>query len=243
MWRQLPDLLFGFGPDVEGNRKMGQVYQNFADFVLNGRALPVVRKFSLYCHDNIDFQSITNWIHYAVTHSVEELKLRLEIESFDNQIEPLPESLFSCPTLVKFDLVHYGRIIFPPDSEGMRNLRIWSVRHAEFVDGPSTTQFFSQCHRLEKLTLEQCTWSCQLVQIFCPLLRRLIICVDDHDENDYRVEIIALRLQFFEYQGDAEVDYWLGDFFNLLEANVNVRCPEDILVKHLLKEQLEWLKP
>ncbi|XP_026419687.1 putative F-box protein At1g58310 [Papaver somniferum] len=133
-------------------------------------------------------------------------------------------SLFKCESLTKLKL-SASRAIHIPKSVSFAKLKSLSLERIQFRDDCWKEQYFSDCPFLEKLNLEDCTWSS--VRKFCIFTSALKVLNiwNQSLEKDYGLQNCHLKIHApsmisLTYSGCVAKDYDLSSFPILNTAHV-----------------------
>ncbi|KAM1758867.1 hypothetical protein TB2_007764 [Malus domestica] len=123
------------------------IFPRHVDNVLFSRNSSDIQKFTLCCNSVGDFSRVDGWIRAAIRRNV--VELYLDVGSPKDEIFELPQSLFSCKTLM--DLTLMSNFIIKPPTSGcfpsLKSLRL-DINHPQ---NNSMEKLFSCCPVLESL--------------------------------------------------------------------------------------------
>ncbi|XP_070664631.1 F-box/LRR-repeat protein At2g29930-like [Malus domestica] len=123
------------------------IFPRHVDNVLFSRNSSDIQKFTLCCNSVGDFSRVDGWIRAAIRRN--DVELDLDVGSPKDEIFELPQSLFSCKTLM--DLTLMSNFIIKPPTSGcfpsLKSLRL-DINHPQ---NNSMEKLFSCCPVLESL--------------------------------------------------------------------------------------------
>ncbi|XP_026420491.1 F-box/LRR-repeat protein At4g14103-like [Papaver somniferum] len=181
-----------------------------------------IQKCHLTTNEHMSASRVHLWIENLTRRNIQELELWLD------QGKPfyIPLSLFRCESLNKLELIANNgtrlprSFIFPK----LKSLKLIGI---QFTDNDCwKEQHFSNCHVLEDLILEDCTWFG--VSNFCistPTLKLWEICNLTWAEEGLQncaLEIHAPNLVSLTYCGTVAKEYVLSSFQTLESAKVHL---------------------
>ncbi|XVF27835.1 hypothetical protein REPUB_Repub14bG0143400 [Reevesia pubescens] len=222
LWRSITSLEFEEGFKDITRRRAG--FMNFVERTLLLHDSSNLRRILLECHVLSDGSRINTWIHTAVRHKVQRLKLKLYFEEFNGSFV-LPHCLFMCVSLEELDL-EFEYDLEVPSFICFPSLKILTLSSLTFPNDHSVQRLLSGCPSLKILALIDCVWdNVKAAYISAPMLEELEI---NEGRTCYyhppgcQIMISGMRLERFYYYGELKNDYCIYDTPSLVETVLNV---------------------
>ncbi|KAK3432011.1 hypothetical protein EUGRSUZ_E04094 [Eucalyptus grandis] len=237
LWTSIPSLVFR--EEYKENHRGRILFRNFVERALLLRGLSPMKVFSLSCvvdseeYFNGNESRVNTWITAAIGHNVQDLCLYLEF-GHPCTAYKIPRCIFRCGTLrelhlqMKHDLKLPSIICLP-------NLKVLILVDVPFGDDKSLEKLLS-CPSLEKLSLENCKWDLEVLEISAPNLLHLNIVEYSSfsDIGSCQVRIHGTFIKSFDYYGDLHYDdVVLTSPSSLVEASIQVHQPFSQVTDHL----------
>ncbi|XP_026398367.1 F-box/LRR-repeat protein At4g14103-like [Papaver somniferum] len=222
IWTSIPTLVFPYFLPNPPSLSETNKFMEFVDRTLVLHDESNIQKCHLTTNELMSASRFHLWIENLTRRNIQELELWLD------QDKPfyIPLSLFRCESLNKLELIANngtrlpGTFIFPK----LKSLKLIGI---QFTDNDCwKEQHFSNCHVLEDLILEDCTWFG--VSDFCistPTLKLLEICNLTWAEEGLQncaLEIHVPNLVSLTYCGSVAREYVLSSFQTLESAKVHL---------------------
>ena len=195
--------------------------------VLAQHTTPILSNFTLSWHSPCDSSHFDKWIDTAISRNLRQLDLHIE----SKQLFELPHAVFHCKTLVSLELS--GEIeLDPPPSFQLPSLKILGLYEIcyTFHNSFSSLCSASACPSLEDLkVVRDDNYIVTNFKINVPTLKRLRIEVVScfNELPDFKLEIFAPVLEYFNFFGDLRSIIFLEKLANLVEARINVSADND----------------
>ncbi|XP_030929302.1 F-box/LRR-repeat protein At3g26922-like isoform X2 [Quercus lobata] len=189
---------------------------------------PVLRDFCLTCHSRCDPLHLETWILTAIARDVQQLQLDICLDGFikdefySGELFVLPQSFFSCKTVVILELWN-GIKVDPPSSFEFPSLKDLRLVHVFFRNGDCVQRLLSGCPVLQDLKLCSDSRSGLIrFDIRVPTLKYLCLQFLTFEPSlpDYKLAICAPALKCFHFDGDLRHVVFLEKLANLVEAGV-----------------------
>ncbi|XP_026400059.1 F-box protein At4g09920-like [Papaver somniferum] len=250
IWKYLPTLNFN-SDDIYQNSfrnlfiKEDEII-DFIDQVLALREKYDIQRLDIVIeHIESKFEDrLYLWILAAVECHVQELS----IEICDNQKVDIPDCLFTCSSLTKFELTVNGRHnygqIFLPDVTDLPRLKYLKLEGLGFKDEELTDEFFLNCPNLESLTIVDTYIE---FDICCPNFEEFILEFNDKRSPMTRqsryghlisqgktwcgsntIKLSAPNLTFLRCKGMISEDNILEDLSSLKTVDIEIKSLEDM---------------
>ncbi|KAF8030165.1 hypothetical protein BT93_E2561 [Corymbia citriodora subsp. variegata] len=238
LWTSIPSLIFR--EKYKENHRGRILFRNFMDRALLLRDASM-KAFSLSCVvDGEEYfdgneSRVNTWITAAIRHNVQDLCLHLEF-GHHRPVYMVPRCIFRCGTLrelhleIKHDLKLPSLVFLP-------NLKVLILVDVRFGDDKSVEKLLS-CPSLEKLSLENCKWNLEVLEISAPNLLHLNIVqyFSYSDIPNSQVRIHGASLKSFDYYGDFLYGYViLSSPSSLVEASIRAHQPLGQRTYHFCK--------
>ncbi|XP_065617687.1 F-box/LRR-repeat protein At3g26922 isoform X2 [Quercus suber] len=186
---------------------------------------PYLRTFRLKFFLCRNCSRLDKWIGNVVERKLEELDLQIY---GDDSIWKLPQSIFSCKTLVVLNL--NGTIVLdPPPSFQFPSLKILCLIHIVYRPD-SVFRLLSGCPVLEDLSFQREDLEGVFKHKICAsTLKRLSLTFGQSESNgsyfgslDYKLEINAPALEYFKFEGHLRDIVFLHKLDSLVQADVYI---------------------
>ncbi|XP_023919334.2 F-box/FBD/LRR-repeat protein At3g52680 [Quercus suber] len=186
---------------------------------------PYLRTLRLKCFLCRNCSRLDKWIGNVVERNLEELDLQI---SGDYLFWKLPQSIFSCKTLVVLNLK--GAIVLdPPPSFQFPSLKILRLVHIVYRPD-SVFRLLSGCPVLEDLSFQRQALQAVFKHKICAsTLKRLSLTFGRNDFDgshfgslDYKLEINAPALEYFKFEGHLRDIVFLHQLDSLVQADVYI---------------------
>ncbi|XP_026410923.1 putative F-box/FBD/LRR-repeat protein At4g13965 [Papaver somniferum] len=249
IWKSLPTLNFNSNDIYQNSSRNFHIREDgiihFIYQVLALREKSIQRLDIVIEHIESNFEDrLYSWILVAVECNVQELS----IEICDNQKIDIPDCLFTCSSLTKFELTvngrhNYGKI-FLPDVIDLPRIKCLKLEGLGFKDEELTDEFFLNCPNLESLTIVDTYIE---FDICCPTLEVFILEFNDKRSPMTRqsryghlisqrktwcgsntIRLSAPKLTFLRCKGMISEDNILEDLSSLKTTDIEIKLLEDM---------------
>ncbi|XP_026459947.1 F-box/LRR-repeat protein At4g14103-like [Papaver somniferum] len=217
IWTSIPTLVF---PNLYHKSEINK-FMDFVDRTLRLRdASSNIQKIHIYMKQHFNASRVHSWISNITGRNVEKLDLWL------NQREPflIPSSLFTCESLITFELIAYFIPLSIPKSFSLPKLKSLTLCGFHFIDDCWNQQHISNCPVLENLILDLNWFGVRNFCISTPVLKYLEIdhgvIEDDDGLQNCVLKINAPNLASLTYRGCVAKEYVLSSFQSLESAEV-----------------------
>ena len=228
-------LLWSLVPKIEINKLelFCESADHFSRF-LDLHKAPYLRT----CRITYDFADccsnlVDTWVNHVAAREVEELDLVINRDNDEWKPLELPHRVYYCKTLVVLKLL--GRIMIdPPPSFQFPSLKKLGLFRLAYKSD-SFFRLLSGCPILEDLSFErEYSEGVNHYKICVPTLKRLSIFQYDFDQFDYdneinpddelnyKLEINAPAIEYFQFNGHLGDIIFLKELDNLVHADINI---------------------
>ncbi|XP_048130291.1 F-box/FBD/LRR-repeat protein At2g26030-like [Rhodamnia argentea] len=208
--RSISNLVFGEESIFENSR-----FFKFVEGALAFRDLSPLKVFSLSFYVAVEDQSRVNtWIDSAIRRKVQELRLRLRVQTHPPLEYTLPCCIFRCETMVEFHIgcLHNFRV---PSLVCLPNLKVLTLDDVGF--GDSLEKLLS-LPSLEEVSLKACRFhEIKVLNIGAPNLLKFFMTDFPKDfSRRGQVRIHGARIKSLHY-------------FGPYDRNLNISCPSSLV--------------
>ncbi|OVA15078.1 F-box domain [Macleaya cordata] len=235
LWTYMPNLdfdnfLYLFHHDHYVRRGFVFHEKRFADFVdgvLLFHKMSHIQSFRITCFNYCDVYHAERWINAAINKNVQELELEIP----RNQVMKLPDSIFTCESLVSLKL-HDSLPTLPVSTSicftRLRTLHLVSITFSSRKN--SFQKLLSHCPVLENLIIVGCKWLVinddEVVDIsphLPPTLKNLSVNGSFATEESAGIKISMPNLISFEYINYFGKNYVLENLSSLNDASIDFK--------------------
>lgn len=211
-------------PDDYEEEKLDQLL-GFVDRNVLLQYIPLILRFRLSSYLHIDSEIIDRWICALVRNKIQELVLSTPYWSHNNFDLSLPESLFSCKSLVVLKLNFHLQtfVLNIPARVCLPRLKVLHIGAVVFPNNGCEERLFLSCPVLEVLVLMGCSFDRGITKfkVSNQSLKRLTLKYNSSKKGIVLVSINAPSLVFFNYFVTVEHSLELVEVKSLVEAVID----------------------